>query len=126
MLPHDVRYALRVLSRTRGFTVAAILTLTLGIGMTTAIFSVVDAVLLRPVPFPDADLLVMIWETDRDSDTSHEPGSWPDFVDLQQQSRQIDRFAALIASGLADALTGTRPAAGIPAWAAGRGPAASP
>ena len=98
MLPHDLRYALRVLSRTPGFTVAAILTLTLGIGMTTAVFSAVDAVLLRPVPFPDADRLVMIWETDRDSDTSHEPGSWPDFVDFQRQSRQIDRFAGLIAS----------------------------
>ena len=98
MLPHDLRYALRVLIRTPGFTVAAILTLTLGIGMTTAVFSAVDAVLLRPVPFPDADRLVMIWETDRDSDTSHEPGSWPDFVDFQRQSRQIDRFAGLIAS----------------------------
>ena len=65
--------------------------------MTTAIFSVVDAVLLRPVPFPDPERLVMVWETDRDTGTSHEPGSWPDYVDFQQRSRRIDRFAGLIA-----------------------------
>ncbi len=93
----DARYAIRLLGRNPGFAAAAILTLALGIGMTTAIFSVVDAVLLRPVPFPDPEQLVMVWETDRDSGTSHEPGAWPDFVDFQQQSRQLDRFGGLIA-----------------------------
>jgi putative ABC transport system permease protein len=97
MLLQDARYAIRLLGRNPGFAAAAILTLTLGIGATTAIFSVVDAVLLRPVPFPEPDRLIMVWETDRDSDTSHEPGAWPDFVDFQQQSRQVDRFAGLIA-----------------------------
>ena len=94
---HDLRYGARLLGRNPAFAVAAILTLTLGIGVTTAIFSVVDAVLLRPVPFPDADRLVMVWETDRDTGTTHEPGSWPDFVDFQQRSRRIDRFAGVIA-----------------------------
>jgi predicted permease len=93
----DLRYAARLLARNPGFTLAAILTLTLGIGMTTAIFSVVDAVLFRPVPFPALERLVMVWQTDRDTDTSHEPGSWPDFVDLQQRSRQIEAFAGFIA-----------------------------
>lgn len=97
MLLQEVRYAIRLLGRNPGFAAAAILTLTLGIGVTTAIFSVVDAVLLRPVPFPEPERLVMVWETDRDSGTSHEPGSWPDFVDFQQQSRRIDRFGGLIA-----------------------------
>jgi putative ABC transport system permease protein len=97
MLQHDARYAIRLLRRNPGFAAAAILTLTLGIGVTTAIFSVVDAVLLRPVPFPEPERLVMVWETDRDSGTSHEPGAWPDFVDFQQQSRQVDRFAGIIA-----------------------------
>ena len=97
MLQQDARYAIRLLGRNPGFAAAAILTLTLGIGMTTAIYSVVDAVLLRPVPFPDPERLVMVWETDRDSGTAHEPGAWPDFVDFQHQSRQIDRFAGLIA-----------------------------
>jgi putative ABC transport system permease protein len=97
MLLHDLRLAVRLYRRSPGFTAAAVVTLALGIGMTTAIFSVVNAVLLRPVPFPDADRLVMVWETDRDSSTSHEPGAWPDFVDFQQRSRQVDRFGGLIA-----------------------------
>jgi len=58
----DFRYALRSLIRTPGFTAIAILALTLGIGASTAIFSVVNAVLLKPLPFPDADRLVMLWE----------------------------------------------------------------
>jgi predicted permease len=93
----DLRYATRLLGRAPGFAAAAILTLTLGIGMTCAIFSVVDAVLLRPVPFPDADRLVVVWETDRDTGTSHEPGSWPDFVDFQERSQRVDTFAGVIA-----------------------------
>jgi putative ABC transport system permease protein len=56
----DVRYALRSLVRTRGFTVAVLLTLALGIGANTAVFSAVDAVLLKPLPFPEADRLVRL------------------------------------------------------------------
>ncbi len=94
---HDLRYAMRLLARSPGFAAAAIITLGLGTGMTAAIFSVVDTVLFRPVPFPDAQRLVMVWETDRDTGTSHEPGAWPDFIDFQQRSRRIDRFAGVIA-----------------------------
>ncbi len=97
MLLQDLRLGLRLLRRAPGFTVAAVLTLMLGIGMTTAIFSAVDAVLLRPVPFPDLERLVMVWETDRDSGTSHEPGSWPDFVDFQQRSQKLERLGGLVA-----------------------------
>src|SRR5919112_1218829 len=97
MLIQDLRYAARLLRRSPGFAASAILTLTLGIGMTTAIFSVVDAVLLRPVQFPDPERLVMVWETDRDTGTSHEPGSWPDCLDFQQRSRQVEQFAAVVA-----------------------------
>jgi predicted permease len=93
----DFRYGARLLGRNPAFAAASILTLTLGIGMTTAIFSVVDAVLLRPVPFPDSDRLVMVWETDRDTGTTHEPGAWPDFVDFQHRSRRVDRLAGVIA-----------------------------
>jgi putative ABC transport system permease protein len=93
----DLRYAARLIRRSPGFSAAVVLTLSLGIGATTAILSVVDAVLVRPVPFPDAERLVMVWETDRDTGTSHEPGSWPDFVDFAERSRHIDRFAGLIA-----------------------------
>ena len=63
ILKQDVRFALRTLVRRPGFAVVAALTLALGIGATTAIYSVVDAVLLRPLPWPDADRLVLIYGT---------------------------------------------------------------
>jgi putative ABC transport system permease protein len=94
----DFQLAIRSLRKTPGFTVVAVLTLALGIGATTAMFSVVDAVLLRPVPFPDVDRLLMIWETDRASDTSHEPSSFPDFLDFRLRSRRISEFGAFTAS----------------------------
>ena len=94
----DLQYALRLLGRSPGFAAAAILTLTLGVGMTSAIFSVVNAVLLRPVSIPDAHRLVMVWETGRDTGTTHEPGAWPEFIDFEQRSRRIDTFAGVIAA----------------------------
>jgi putative ABC transport system permease protein len=94
---HDVRDGVRTLRTNPGFAAVAIVTLALGIGMTTAIFSVVDAVLLRPVPMTDIDRLVMIWETDRASGTTHEPASLPDFLDFKQRSRHVGDFAAFSA-----------------------------
>jgi putative ABC transport system permease protein len=93
----DARYAVRLLIRNPGFTAAAILTLTLGIGMTAAIFTVIDGVLLRPMPYPEPSRLVMVWETDRSSGTFREPGSFPDFLDYRQRSRVTDRLGAFTA-----------------------------
>jgi predicted permease len=99
-LARDVMYAIRLLRRTPGFTAAALVTLALGIGMTTAIFSVVQAVLLRPVPFPEPERLVLMWETDRNSGTTREPASIPDFVDYRQRSRQVDRVGSFVSVDL--------------------------
>ena len=93
----DVRYAWRLLAAAPGFALAAILMLALGLGATTAIFSIVDTVVLQPLPYPDADRLVAVWETDRASGTSSEPGSVPDFVDLRARATRFDAFGGVIA-----------------------------
>jgi putative ABC transport system permease protein len=93
----DVRYALRGLRRSPGFTVVAVLTLALGVGANVAIFSVVDAVLLRPAPVQDLDRLAVVWETDRQSGTTREPGSLPDLLDFRQRVRTLAPIGALAA-----------------------------
>ena len=94
----DVRYGLRQIGRNRAFSAIVVATLALGVGLTSSIFSVLHAVVLRPLPFPDADRLVMVWQTDRNAGTSREPVSIPDLLDFTERSHQIDRFGALNAS----------------------------
>ncbi len=93
---HDLRFGMRLLARQRAFSVVAVLVLALGIGAATTVLSVVDGVLLRPVPFEAVHRLVMVWETDRASGTVREPASIPDFLDFREQSRQVDAFGALM------------------------------
>jgi putative ABC transport system permease protein len=89
-LRQDLRFALRTLRARPAFTAIAVLTLALGIGATTAIFSVVNAVLLRPLPWPDPDRLVLIWGTR--GDVKQNGVVYLDYLDWQKESRS---FAAL-------------------------------
>jgi predicted permease len=92
-LMRDVRYALRQLSRSPGFAATAILTLALGIGANTAIFSVVQGVLLAPLPYPQSDRLVLLHQSR--PNVQHLDISYPDFQDWQRTSRSFERMAAL-------------------------------
>src|SRR6187399_1644884 len=86
----DARVMGRGLWRSPGFTLAVILTLALGIGANTAIFSIVDQVLLRPLPYPEGDDLVMVYERPSSSENSVSPANW---LDWQRDSRTFERVA---------------------------------
>ncbi|HEY0321298.1 MAG TPA: ABC transporter permease [Pyrinomonadaceae bacterium] len=88
----DVRYSWRVLTRVRGFTTAAIVALALGIGANTAIFSLVNAVLLHELPFEQPSQLVWIWSTRTDRDKAF--FSVPDFIDYREQTQTLEEMAA--------------------------------
>src|ERR1700730_11062523 len=94
-LIRDIRYAVRSLLKRPGFAAIAVITLALGIGANTAIFSVVNAVLLRPLPFPDPDRLVMVWE---DASFAGFPRNTPapaNYADWKAQNRVFEDLAAL-------------------------------
>jgi putative ABC transport system permease protein len=102
-LLQDLRQSCRTLRKKPGFTAVAVFTLALGIGATTAIFSILYAVVLRPLPFEHPEQLVMLWR--KDQHFNREPVSGPDFLDW---SRQSDVFSALAAGAIYDpALTAT-------------------
>jgi putative ABC transport system permease protein len=86
----DLRYSMRTLWKAPGFTVIAIVALALGIGANTAIFSVVNAVLLRPLPYNAPDKLVWIWETSPINEIKQEVTSYPNFNDFRQQSQSFN------------------------------------
>jgi len=91
---NDAVFAFRQLVRNRGFTTVVVLTLGLAIGANSAIFSVIDGVLLRPLPYPDADRLVLVWESDRFSGTTREDASVPDWYDLREQNTSFSAIGA--------------------------------
>src|SRR5688500_12970631 len=101
----DLRYAFRILKRNR-LAIVAVLTLGLGIGGVTVMFSVVDAVVLRPLPFPDAGRLVRIWEVTREGDRFS--FSDPTYLDLQAEAHRLESVAAFREGGTGSVLTGGR------------------
>ena len=93
-LLQDIRFGWRLLWRSPGFTIAAVLALALGIGATTAIFSVLDRVVLRPLPYPDAERLTMVWEMNDGKGLSHERISPVNFGDYRGLSQVFEDAAA--------------------------------
>src|SRR5213594_3279919 len=92
----DIRYGVRSLLKRPGFTAVAVITLALGIGANTAIFSVVNAVLLRALPFPNADRLVMVWE---DASFAGFPRNTPapaNYEDWKTQNHVFEDMGALV------------------------------
>ena len=89
----DFRHALRMLHRSPGFTIVAVLTLAIGIGANTAIFSVIDAVLLRQLPYHDPASIVMVWETNSLHPNPHNTVSPPNFLDWQSRNTVFSDMA---------------------------------
>ena len=93
-LRQDVVYALRVLRRNPGFTATAVITFALGIGANSAIFSIVNAILLRPLPLAEPSQLVMIFATEARRSLQFDGVSYPAFIDWQEQNRSFESMAA--------------------------------
>ena len=109
----DLRYGLRALARRPGFTAVAVLVLALGIGSTTAIFSVVDAVLWRPLPYPGADRLAMLWEANERRDIPRMNLAPPNLADWRSRSQSFESIGAwrnrsytVVRAGAAEQLQG--------------------
>src|SRR3982751_2260555 len=91
---NDLRFAIRQLLKQPGFTAVVVLTLALGIGANTAIFSIVNAVLLRPAPYKNPDRLVWIWENNLSKNMPINPASPGNFNDWREQSRTFESLSA--------------------------------
>lgn len=97
----DIRFSLRTLRRSRGFTVVAVITLALGIGASTAVFSLVDAVLLKPLPFPDADSIVFPWRLPKiglNMGFDTYPWGRVDFLFFSRESKAFEALGAFVSS----------------------------
>jgi hypothetical protein len=93
----DIRYAARTLLKKPGFALVVILTLSLGIGVNTAIFSIVNAVLLRPLPYADSERLTLLRATEADKESNQ--FSFPDIRDLREWQQSFEELAAIRSGG---------------------------
>ncbi len=94
----DVRYALRGMRRNPGFSAVVVATLAIGIGACTAVFSVVEGIILRPLPFPEPERLAVVWQDDRATGTVREDASPADYFDYVERTRAFSELG-LVASG---------------------------
>ena len=92
-LRSDIRYAIRNLLRRPGFTIIAVITLALGIGANTAIFSAINALLLKPLPFPELDRVVAIWDKLPSRGVMHNEVTVANYLDWQAQSQSFEQLA---------------------------------
>jgi hypothetical protein len=107
----DLRYGARALLRTPGFTVAAIVILGMAIGANSALFSVIEAVLLRPLPYRDSQRLAVLWKTVPSKHIEWDWTSGPIVQDWREQNHSFDDFAIFL-----------RPEASLVTWSASNGP----
>jgi macrolide transport system ATP-binding/permease protein len=98
-LLQDIRYGFRILRRRPNFTVMAALVLTLAIGANVTIFTLIDAVLLRPLPYRDPERLVKVWDARQSEVDSRFEASYPDYLDWKQQNQAFSSLAAYGGSG---------------------------
>jgi putative ABC transport system permease protein len=96
-LIRDIRISTRMLLKSPAFTIAAVIALALGIGANTALFSVVNAVLMRPLPYPDPARLVIVWEKSGQEDSSV---AYPNFLDLESRNQSLERLTAFRSDSL--------------------------
>lgn len=108
-LSQDLRYAFRMLVKNPGFTIVAVLTLGLGVGANTAIFSVVNAVLLGPLPYPQPDHLVKVWGNFAGIGIPNNQNwiSAPEFKDLESQNKSFSQIAAIDSASVNLSINGT-------------------
>jgi predicted permease len=122
-LLRDIKFAFRFLKRNSALTVIVSLTLALGIGANTAIFSIVNAVLLRPLPFKDPEQIMLVWETFPKMGADQIPASAPNFFDWKEQNRSFEDLAAtfsmpeygfnLVINGAAERVPGGKASANL-------------
>ncbi|MGH9845831.1 MAG: FtsX-like permease family protein, partial [Blastocatellia bacterium] len=116
----DLRFGLRMLRKNPGFSLVAILTLALGIGANTTIFTMVNSILLKPLPFKDPERLVMVWRTNAEKTAKDVPSSAPLFIDWQQRNQVFEQMTAfttgrfnLAGAGEAESARGANVSAGF-------------